>query len=314
MTEQKEPSIAKESRKPTFRAGYCAIVGVPNAGKSTLLNALLGTKLSIMSRKPQTTRKRVLGIYSSQEEQIVFLDTPGIMHKPSNLLHKAMLEEVRRSFSDADVILVLADSTQPLDRALPNKWEEYVKIAGGRPIVLAVSKTDTHKDKTDIIPILEHYAKTEVFREIVPISSTKRYNLKELLKVLHQFLPGNTPFFDEDQLSDQNERFFVSELIREAIFQKYKEEVPYSTEVEIREFKEREAGKWYINADILVERDSQKGIVIGKGGEALKALGAHSRSEIERFLDQSVFLELHVKTKADWRNDKRRLSELGYSF
>jgi GTP-binding protein Era len=308
-----ETSIAKASRKPTFRAGYCAIVGVPNAGKSTLLNALLGTKLSIMSRKPQTTRKRVLGIYSSSEEQIVFLDTPGIMHKPSTLLHKAMLEEVRRSFSDADVILVLADSTQPFERALPNKWDEYVKIAGGKPIVLALSKTDTTRVKTDLIPMLEHYAKMEVFREIVPISSTKRYNLKELLKVLHQFLPGNTPFFDEDQLSDQNERFFVSELIREAIFQKYKEEVPYSTEVEIREFKEREAGKWYINADILVERDSQKGIIIGKAGESLKALGAHSRSEIERFLDQSVFLELHVKTKADWRNDKRRLTELGYS-
>lgn len=314
MTEEKETSIAKESRKPTFRAGYCAIVGVPNAGKSTLLNALLGTKLSIMSKKPQTTRKRVLGIYSSQEEQIVFLDTPGIMHKPSNLLHKAMLEEVRRSFSDADVILVLADSTQPLERALPNKWEEYVRIAAGRPIVLAVSKTDTKKEKTELIPILEHYAKMEVFREIIPISSTKRYNLKELLKVLHQFLPANTAFFDEDQLSDQNERFFVSELIREGIFQKYKEEVPYSTEVEIREFKEREAGKWYINADILVERDSQKGIVIGKGGEALKSLGLSARKEIERFLEQPVFLELHVKTKADWRNDKRRLNELGYSF
>jgi len=295
-----------------FKAGYCAIVGIPNAGKSTLMNALLGTKLSIVSRKPQTTRKRVLGIFSSESEQIVFLDTPGIMPRPTTLLHKAMLEEVRRSFTDADVILVLAEAQQPFDRSLPEAWEEYKKIAGDTPMVLAVSKSDLLKKKEDLFPVLQHYGESPEFKEIIPLSSTKKYNLKELVKTLRKYLPENPPFFDTEQLSDQNDRFFVGELIREAVFQKFKEEIPYSSEVEVTEFKERTKGKWFVSAEIIVERDSQKAILIGRGGASLKALGERARHEIERFLERSVYLELHVKTRSDWRNNKRSLQELGY--
>ncbi|MDP4200077.1 MAG: GTPase Era [Bacteroidota bacterium] len=295
-----------------FRTGYCAIVGIPNAGKSTLMNALLGTKLSIVSRKPQTTRKRVLGIFSSETEQMVFLDTPGIMPRPNTLLHKAMLEEVKRSFADADVILVLAEAHKPFDSALPGNWDEYKRIAGTKPIILAISKIDLSKKRTDLLPVLQHYGEQTEFTEIVPISSLKKSNLPELVKTLRKYLPVAEPFYDTEQLSDQNDRFFVGELVREVIFQKYKEEIPYSTEVEVREFKERENGKWFVSADVVVERDSQKAILVGRGGLALKSLGEQARKEIERFLTHPVFLELHVKTRADWRDNKRSLAELGY--
>ncbi|HEY3875658.1 MAG TPA: GTPase Era [Candidatus Kapabacteria bacterium] len=300
--------------KSDFRAGYCAIVGIPNAGKSTLMNAMLGTKLSIVSKKPQTTRKRVLGIYSSETEQIVFLDTPGIMPKPTTLLHKAMLEEVRRSFADADVILVLAEANRTPSRALPELWNDYKKIAGSKPIVLAISKSDLLKDRKALLPLLQQYGERNEFTELVPISSLKKYNVKDLIGTLRHYLSGSQPFYDTEQLSDQNDRFFVGELIRESIFRRFKEEVPYSTEVDILEFKEREEGKWYINAEAIVERDTQKAILIGKNGEALKAVGAEARKEIERFLEHPVYLELHVKTKKDWRENKNFLTERGYSL
>jgi GTP-binding protein Era len=295
-----------------FKSGYCAIAGIPNAGKSTLLNALLGTKLSIISAKPQTTRKRVLGIYSSDNEQIIFLDTPGIMPRPTTLHHRALLSEVKRSFGDADVILVLAEAKMSPGRALPKDWQKYIEIAGKKPIILALSKVDLFKDKRDILPLLAEYGQMNIFTEIIPISSRKEYNTKQLIEILHKYLPNDKPFYDTDQLSDQNERFFASELIREAIFHEFKEEIPYSTEVEINEYAEREEGKWFIGADILVERDSQKSILIGRGGEALKKLGASARISIERFIEHPVYLELHIKTKTDWRNDKNALRAMGY--
>ena len=297
-----------------FRAGYCAIAGVPNAGKSTLMNALLGTKLSIISAKPQTTRKRVIGIYSNPVEQIVFLDTPGILPRPTNLLHKAMLDQVKRSFEDSDVILVLAEANLSVERALPTAWEEYKKLAHGKPIILALSKTDLMRKRTDILPVLQRYGEMGVFQEIIPISAKQKYNLDELTTTLHKYLPSKKPFFEADQLSDQNERFFVSELIRETIFVHYGDEVPYSSEVEIEEFAERENGKWYVRAEVIVERDSQKAIVIGKGGAALKEVGERARKEIEQFLDHPVFLELHVRARNDWRNDKRSLQSFGYKI
>ncbi|HET6513333.1 MAG TPA: GTPase Era [Candidatus Kapabacteria bacterium] len=311
--EKTQPSKASGPSKE-FKTGYCAIVGIPNVGKSTLLNTILGTKLSIMSAKPQTTRKRVLGIHSSPTEQIIFLDTPGIMPRPTTLLHKAMLDQVKQSFNDADVILVLAEATRQPEQALPEHWDHYVKAATNKAMVLALSKIDLLKDKEALLPLLQKYGEMGVFKDIVPISSPKSHNIKELLGVLHQYLPGTQPFYDPEQLSDQNERFFVSEFIREAVFKKYGEEVPYSTEVEIREFAERESGKWFINADIVVERESQKPIIIGKGGVAIKELGQRARKEIETFLDHPVFLELHVKTKSDWRNDKTALRSYGYDF
>ena len=297
-----------------FKSGYCAIAGIPNAGKSTLLNALLGTKLSIISAKPQTTRKRVLGIYSSGNEQIIFLDTPGIMPRPTTLHHKALLSEVRHSFDDADVILVLAEAKMSPERALPKEWQKYIEIAGKKPIVLALSKTDLYKDKRDVLPLLAQYGEMNIFADIIPISSRKEYNTKELVSILHKYLPGEKAFYETDQLSDQNERFFASELIREAIFHEFREEIPYSTEVVINDYAEREEGKWFISADILVERDSQKSILIGKGGETLKNLGARARKGIEGFIEHPVYLELHVKAKSDWRNDKNALRDFGYQI
>ena len=294
------------------KAGYCAIVGIPNAGKSTLLNALLGTKLSIVTRKPQTTRKRVLGIYSTPSEQIIFLDTPGIMPRPTTLLHKAMLKDVRRSFGDADVILVLAEAKLSLDRALPEAWGEYVKAAGGKPMILALSKADLLKDKRTMLPTLAQYGEQKEFTEILPLSAKNGYNLKELVAILRKYLPTGERLFDPEQLSDQNDRFFAGEFIREAVFQIFKEEIPYSTEVQILEYKERAAGKWFISANVIVERDSQKAILIGRNGEALKSVGTRARQEIERFLGMPVYLELHVRTKRDWRQNKQALSEFGY--
>ena len=295
-----------------FKAGYCAIVGIPNVGKSTLLNALLGTKLSIVTRKPQTTRKRVLGIYSSDREQIVFLDTPGIMPRPTTLLHQTMLRDVRRSFGDADVILVLAEANVLAEKAFPSSWDEYIKAAAGKPMILALSKTDLLGEKKALFPILQAYGDRKEFLEIIPLSAKTGYNLKELVATLRKHLPAHQQLFDPEQLSDQQDRFFVAEFIREAIFQKFKEEIPYSTEVQIAEFKERRAGKWFIDANIIVERDSQKAILIGRNGEALKSLGTTARREIERFLAMPVYLELHVKTKRDWRQDKQALAEFGY--
>ncbi len=289
-------------------------MGIPNAGKSTLMNALLGAKISIISRKPQTTRKRVLGIYTTPNEQIVFLDTPGIMPRPSTLLHKTMLEEVKRSFADADVILVLVEANLPYAKALPDTWAAYKKIAGDKPIVLAVSKTDLLPRRNEVLPVLQHYGNQPDFTELLPISATKKFNLDELVKTLRKYLPAKAAFFEEDQLSDRNDRFFVGELIREVIFTQYKEEIPYSTEVDVLEFKEREEGKWYVSAEIIVERDGQKSILIGKDGAALKIVGERARFEIERFLEHPVFLELHVKTRADWRNKKATLTELGYQL
>lgn len=297
-----------------FKSGYCTIVGIPNAGKSTLLNVLLGTKLSIISAKPQTTRKRVLGIYSSKDSQIIFLDTPGIMPRPTTLHHMALLEEVRTSFNDADVILALVEANKPVEKALPKEWKKYVELAGKKPIVLGISKVDLVKDKTSLLPLLAEYGAMPEFKEIVPFSSVTKHNVKRLFSVITNFLPEGQPFYDTEQLSDQNERFFVGELIRETVFNRFRDEVPYSTEVVINDFTEREAGKWYINADILVERDSQKGILIGDKGSALKSLGASARREIEKFIGHSVYLELRVKTRADWREDKRVLKSLGYQL
>lgn len=295
-----------------FRSGYCAIVGIPNAGKSTLLNTMLETKLSIISAKPQTTRKRVLGIFSSDTAQIIFLDTPGIMPRPSTLHHKALLEEVKRSFDDADVIVVLAEANRSPERALPEQWQKYLDLAGDKPMILALSKIDLVKDRDQLLPLVQQYADMKRFAEIFPFSSKSKHNIRNFAPLITQYLPKGEPFYDPEQLSDQNERFFVSEFIRECIFKQFRDEIPYSTEVIIEEYAEREKGKWLIRAQILVERDSQKSILIGKGGEALKQLGQYSRRAIEEFIGHPVFLELHVKSRSDWRNDKTALSEFGY--
>lgn len=296
----------------TFKSGYCAIVGIPNAGKSTLLNAILGQKLSIISSKPQTTRKRVLGIHSSDTEQIIFLDTPGIMPRPTTLHHKALLEEVKQSFTDADVIVFLAEANKPIEKALPGEWDNYLKLSEGKKRILVLSKIDLIEDMEQLLPLLAQYGTMNIFTEIIPISSKKKHNLKRLVPLIASYLPVGKPFYDPDQLSDQSERFFVSEFIREEIFHLFRDEVPYSTEVIITDYSERGAGKWFISADIIVERESQKAIMIGAKAESLKNLGSRSRFSIEKFLGHPVYLELHVKARTDWRNDKQALKGMGY--
>lgn len=293
----------------TYKAGYVAIVGEPNVGKSTLLNSILGQKLSIVTNKPQTTRQRVLGIYNADDAQIVFLDTPGFIH-PKYRLHREMVKHAESALSDADIILVVTEISrgtelprQVTDRLLEKKID--------KPIFLVINKVDTIY-KPEALPVIDAFIKLKKFKEVIPISALKNDNIDDLLKTLVQYLPEHEPFYPKDILSEQPERFFVAEFIREKIFEKYREEIPYSTAVEIREFKEREAGKTFISADIFVERDSQKGILIGKKGEALKEIGQDARLAIEAFIQRSVFLELHVKVRDSWRENEQMLRRFGY--
>lgn len=292
------------------RAGYVAIVGEPNVGKSTLLNALLSQKLSIVSSKPQTTRQRVLGILSTDEAQVVFLDTPGLL-RPKYLLHEKMAHVARRALRDADVVLLLREASQGTE--LPPAVEDAVfHLAPDKKLLLVINKVDTIQ-RQEVLPLIDHFAKTGKFADIIPVSALKKENLADLLRTIVNYLPVHPPFYPADAVSEQPERFFAAELIREKIFEKFREEIPYSTAVDIVEFKERERGKTFISADIIVERDSQKGILIGKGGSALKTIGQLARVDIETMVGRPVFLELHVKVRENWREDEALLKRLGYS-
>ena len=291
------------------KAGYVAIVGEPNVGKSTLLNTILGQKLSIVTSKPQTTRQRVLGIFNEENAQIVFLDTPGLL-QPKYRLHQEMVKHAEMALSDADVILVVTEISHGAE--LPKQVTDRLFSANlDKPILLVINKVDKIY-KPEVLPVLDAFLKMNKFKEVIPISALKNDNIDDLLKTLVTYLPEHEPFYPKDILSEQPERFFVAEFIREKIFEKYREEIPYSTAVEIREFKEREAGKTFISADIFVERDSQKGILIGKRGEALKEIGQESRMVIESFIQRSVFLELHVKVRDSWRENEQLLRRFGY--
>lgn len=292
------------------KAGYVAIIGKPNSGKSTLLNAIMGTKLSIVTPKPQTTRKRVLGIYTNEKSQIIFLDTPGVL-SPKYTMQKIMMDYVDGAVSESDVLVVILDMEKYPKEGLTADIRNIVENAG-KPTIVALNKVDRLLDRKDVLPIIADLINTKLFKDIVPISALKEMNVTELLQTIDQYLPEHEFFYDEDLLSTQNQRFFVSELIRENIFLLTKEELPYSTEVSILEFKEREVGKWYIHAEIIVERDTQKRIIIGSGGALIKLIGERSRVRIEEHLEQEVFLELFVKVRAKWRNDSNRLRSLGY--
>ncbi|MEX1274525.1 MAG: GTPase Era [Bacteroidota bacterium] len=299
-----------EAASGTFRAGYVAIVGEPNVGKSTLLNALLGQKISIVTNKPQTTRQRVLGILSSEDAQIIFLDTPGLL-EPKYLLHETMIQSARSALADADLVLLLTEISR--GTSLPEVVEEIVKKgAVGKTLFLLINKVDT-VPREQVLPVIAHFAAEGKFREIVPISALKKENLEDLLRTVIREMPVHPPFYPPEIVSESPERFFVAELIREAIFEQYHEEIPYSTAVAIVEFKDREIGKTFINAEIVVERSSQKGILIGAKGAALKKVGQSSRRSIERFLQRPVFLELHVKVREHWRENEGWLRKLGYS-
>jgi GTP-binding protein Era len=295
----------------TFRCGYVTIIGEPNVGKSTLMNALLQQKISIVTPKPQTTRHKILGILSTQQYQMIFLDTPGII-KPKYLLQKVMMEFASSAIQDADVLFFMIDATNPRTEADLAHAEAFSKLEGlKKPVFLVINKVDA-VDKREILPVIDFYAKAFPFKEIFPISALNAEGTNELLTAAASLLPVHPPLYPLDIVSDHSERFFVSEIIREKIFLCTKEEIPYSTTVEIIEFKEREAGKTFISAEIYVERDSQKGIIIGKGGAMLKEIGAKARRSIEEFLQRPVFLELHVKVQKEWRDNPAALARLGY--
>ncbi len=296
-----------------LKVGYVTILGLPNAGKSTLLNALLGQKLAITTSKPQTTRKRLIGILSDKNYQIIFLDTPGIL-KPAYLLQEKMMDAVVQSIKDADVILLI------LDVALDPGGEDTLKDVfiydllskSKKPKILLLNKIDmsTQEQVSELIAKVE---KTKYFRNIIPISAKQAYNVHSVINEIIECLPDGSKFYPDDDISDENERFFVSEIIREKIFEQYKDEIPYSCEVVITDFKEREDRKDFIQAEIIVERESQKGILIGKQGAALKKVGEKSRSTIEEFLQRPVYLDLHVKVRSKWRTDENMLKSFGYS-
>ncbi len=292
-----------------FRAGYVAVIGLPNVGKSTLLNHLVKTKLSIVTPKPQTTRKNVLGILNAPEYQIVFMDTPGII-EPRYNLQKFMMRYVRNAVQDADGVVYMLDITNPRQR--PAEVQEQLRAVAGKPVILAVNKID-QKERGEILPFIEKFQQVHPFRAIVPIAAIYNDGLDQLLTEIVQCLPFSPPYYPTDYISDQQERFFVAEIIREKIFTFYHKEVPYATHVEIEEFTENEDGKDYIRAVILVERKTQKGILIGKKGEALKRIGEAARRDIEQFLGRPVFLELFVKVAPDWRKKDAMLRRLGFA-
>ncbi|MGQ3685342.1 MAG: GTPase Era [Candidatus Loosdrechtia sp.] len=297
-----------QSNKRSFKAGYAAIIGKPNVGKSTLINGFLGCKLSIVTPKPQTTRKKIMGVLTRDDFQIVFYDTPGII-EPKYELQRYMVKEAYNAVKDADVILLLAEPFKPP----AGEDEEVLKKLSSLniPVILAMNKIDLVK-KDDLIPVIAAYNEQMNFAEIVPISALKGINIDLMLTLLVKYLPEGEPFYPEDYLTDYNERFLAAEVVREKIFELYGEEIPYSTAVEIEEFKEREAGKDFIKAIIYVERESQKGIIIGEDGRSVKHLGTIARKEIEKQTGKNVYLELRVKVMGKWRKDKNKLQRLGY--
>ncbi len=286
-----------------IHAGYISIVGKPNAGKSTLTNNLIKTKLSAVTSKAQTTRRRIIGIYTDDKMQMVIIDTPGILKKPSHKMHKKMQDEIKRSLENTDAILWMID-VKDIPDTIPS-----ILIDINIPIIAVLNKIDT-VSKDYVIVELNKIANMEGIKEVVPISALKGTNIDELLKTLYKYLPENDYLYDPELITISPERFFVAEIIREKIFKFLQQELPYSTAVIIDEFKEREKGKDYIRAVILVERDSQKGIIIGKSGSMLKKIGKTAREDIEFLLGRSVFLELHIKVKKDWRNNDYILKEI----
>jgi GTP-binding protein Era len=288
-----------------FRSGFISIVGRPNVGKSTLLNALLGEKIAIISDKPQTTRNRILGIVNPPGAQLVFMDTPGI-HKPMHRMNEYMVKTALATYSEVDIILMLVEATEQ-----PGAGDRYI-IETLRevktPVFLLINKIDL-VDKGKLLPLIQGYSALLPFAEIMPVSAL-RNDLHGLIDNIVKRLPEGPKYFPEDQLTDQPERFVVSELVREKIFALTKEEIPYSTAVVIEEMKE-EPELTRITAVIYVERDSQKGILIGKGGAMLKQIGTLARLDAEKLLGTKIFLQLWVKVKKGWREDENMLKNLG---
>jgi GTPase len=297
-----------------FRSGFVCILGRPNAGKSTLLNALVGEKLAIISPKPQTTRNRILGIVHLPSKgkqaggQIVLIDTPGV-HKPDSSLGRKMMIEVKEALEGCDLILLIADVTQRLSPS--DQFVVDIAKQAQTPVFLVLNKVDLLKDKAKLLPIIEEYRQKHEFKEVIPLSALKKNGLDLLLESVVKALPSGPRYFPEDQVTDQPTRFMAAEIIRERILLETKEEVPYAVTVVVEQFEE---GKKLtrIAATIYCERDGQKAILVGRGGQMLKKIGTSARLQIERMLDTKVFLELFVKVQAGWRDSRSFVDELDW--
>ena len=290
-----------------FQTGFIAIVGRPNVGKSTLLNHLVGQKVSITSRKAQTTRHRINGILTDQLSQFIFVDTPGFQMKHTNRLNSMMNSVVTQSLKEVDVVLFIIEALHFGDRdklilkLLPNN----------KPVILVINKIDNVEDKKLLLPFLEEMAKCFAFDSMVPISAEKKVQLPNLLDSIRPHLPQGVPLYDEDDITDRNERFVAAELVREKLFRLMGDEIPYATSVVIEEFK-IEGSLRRIHASIIVAKANQKAIVIGKNGEKLKAIGTQARKEMEKLFGSKVFLQIWVKVKSGWADDSKVLRSLGY--
>jgi GTP-binding protein Era len=291
-----------------YRSGFVALVGRPNAGKSTLLNQILGQKIAIVSDKPQTTRTKIQGIYTDETMQAVFFDTPGI-HKSKHKLGNYMNKAAEITFGDVDIICYLVDASQPFGGG-----EAFIcnALAGQKtPVFLLLNKIDLLTDE-QLEAATAVYADKLPFARVLPISAKDGERVDELLDALRADLPQGPKYYDDEQLTDQPERQIMSEIIREKIFLATREEIPHSVAVVINQYQRRENGVLYLEANIFVERDSQKGIIIGKGGSMLRQIGSAARTEIENLFDDKIFLELRVKVKKDWRDDPWLLKSFGY--
>ena len=294
--------------KDKFKSGFVAIVGRPNVGKSTLMNQVIGQKIAIMSDKPQTTRNKIHGVYTTDEAQIVFLDTPGI-HKPNSKLGDYMVKSAQSALSEVEAVLFLTDVSEELGGGDRYIIEQLKKI--DTPVFLVLNKIDKVHPEA-LLPIIEKYSKLHSFAEVVPVSAIQGNNVSALLETLTRYLPEGPMYYPADQVTDHPEQFVCAELIREKILQLTREEIPHSIAVEIESMGTQDNGVVQIGAVIYVERSSQKGIVIGKNGAMLKEIGKLARQDMERLLGSKIFLELWVKVKEDWRNRESVLKSLGF--
>ena len=294
--------------KKDFRCGYVALIGRPNVGKSTLMNYVLGQKISITSHRPQTTRHRILGIKTTDEAQFVYVDTPGIHDNEKKAMNRYMNRTAGASFKDVDVIVLLVDAMRWTDEdELVIKRLQHVKT----PVVLAVNKVDLIKKKEDLLPFIEKIKDKYEFKDIIPVSAMKGDNIEGFEKIILDYLPPSEAFYDADQITDRSSRFMAAEIIREKLTRNLSQELPYNLTVEIEKFSND--GKLLdIAAVIWVERDNQKAIIIGKNGSKLKDMGTKARIDMEKLFQQKVFLQLWVKVKSGWSDDERALNSLGY--
>lgn len=289
------------------KSGFVNIVGNPNVGKSTLMNSLVGERISIITSKAQTTRHRIMGIVNTDDMQTVYSDTPGVL-KPNYKLQESMLGFSQSALVDADILLYVTDTVET-----PDKNADFLeRVAQGNiPVIVIINKIDLLKGQAELETLVDKWKELLPQAEIIPISAMLRFNIDNLLKRIQELLPPSPPFFDKDALTDKPARFFVNEIIREKILLTYDKEIPYACEVAVELFKESDK-RIDISAVIYVERDSQKGIIIGKGGTAIKRVGSLARKDIEAFFDKQVYLQLYVKVEKDWRNRENKLRNFGY--